>query len=1132
VEVKMETLTKYIEKTKIKIEIKEDIKSNIKELQNSIKDDDEEEQIRARVYDMIKQFPEYEVELHSKDADIVVKDKGTKQVVAFFECKSVKNKDEMIEEYHINKKALHELIYYFLKAYKSNRDDIPTYLVVTNGRKWFVFNNAPFRDFAMDEKALESCGISDRILFKESSRDKIYENIGNYLATHEDVLKNFKDNCFYFSNPEDIYRFLSPDILLNKYNPSSGSALNKEFYDELLYIFGLKEVESNGKKKIVPNGVPNTFYSQISEKINDEEKILDLIIIWLNRILFLKLFEAKLIEFNDNKTFTFMDKAHIPNTTALKSLFFDALAVPENQRGSKAAKFGHVPYLNSSLFEEKEIEKEFPISDIQGDDEIPYYPKTVLHTYKSEKFIRKQGPTKILDYLFEFLSAYRFEGKGDPSSLISPAVLGLVFEKINGYKDGSYYTPTEITDFMAKTAIEKAILNKVKEQLGLDYSDFNKFKVMFPKLSEKEREKVIEIIRTLTILDPAVGSGHFLVSSLNVLLEIWYELGMINIPKKYEVKFENGDIKLYKYGKPFVYRRDSDEDDAKFQQEVFRAKKEIIENKLFGVDINPKAVEIARLRLWIELLKNAYYKPDGTMETLPNIDINIKVGNSLLAPVVDVNVGLFVEKRTIDEYKNLFKQYQETSDKQERDKIRKELEQMREEIAEKGRVLDEKYVYNNKLVWNIDFPHTIDENGQFKGFDVVIGNPPYISSWDMGEEHKNYYLKRFKSAVGHYDLYVLFFEMSLSLLKKGGLLCFITSNKFLSQSYGKGIREILLDNEILSVINFNVNIFESTVETCITIVQKRSPFNNSISLLSIDDELLLNNGSNIEYVLNNNNLFSEIKQNIWTLLPEKNFRLNVSDNDLVLYEKIMKQSILLDKICYIDTGVVVHSSKLSLKKDYFIKSSKERDSVAFLEGKNIFRWSIKGNSYLNYQPNLHHRPKMKELFEREKIIMRRIVGADGFYATYDSGKFYVENGVIIITLINNLTDLKYKQIKRYLTNEAISLSSQFDLKYVLANINSKLVRWFFTKFYFDGLHIYPEHIRKFPIRQISKDGQQAFVHLVDQILTIKQSNPDADVSSLESQIDNLVYQLYVLEPDEIAIIENEINKIENSKKSE
>jgi len=1067
----METLTKYIEKTKIKIEIKEDIKSKIKELQDSIKYDDEEEQIKARIYDMIKLFPEYEVELHSKDADIVVKDKGTKQIVAFFECKSVKNKNEVIEENHINKKALHELIYYFLKAYKLNRDDIPTYLVVTNGKKWFVFNNAPFRDFAMDEKTLERLGISDRMLFKESSTSEIYEKIKNYLGAHKEVLKNFKDNCFYFSNPEDIYRFLSPDILLNKYNPSTGRALNKEFYDELLYIFGLKEVELNGKKKIVPNGVPNTFYSQISEKVNDEEKILDLIIIWLNRILFLKLFEAKLVEFNDNKTFTFMDKAHIPNTTALKSLFFDVLAVPENQRGSKAAKFEHVPYLNSSLFEEKEIEKEFPISDIQGDDKIPYYSNTVLHTYKGKKFIRKQGETKLLDYLFEFLSAYRFEGKGDPSSLISPAVLGLVFEKINGYKDGSYYTPTEITDFMAKTAIEKAILSKVKEQLRLDYNKFEEFKTAFFTFSEEDRKKIREIIRNLTILDPAVGSGHFLVSSLNVLLEIWYELGMIDIPKKYEVKFENGDIKLYKNDKPFVYRKNSSADDADFQQKVFKAKKEIIENNLFGVDINPKAVEIARLRLWIELLKNAYYKPDGTMETLPNIDINIKVGDSLLAPIVDISTTLF--NKRIPELKELFITYQNTSDKAQRKEIVEKFGNIRKEIITG---IETSY---NDLIWTLDFPQILDNEGRFVGFDIVIANPPYISAVTMprNNSQKEYFKKMYPLATGAYDIYILFLLKSMELLNKIGVYTFIIPNKFLIANYAKKCKEFLIkENGLINSIDVsNFKVFKDAGVYPIIIVGRKG-YQGEYKELSID-----------EYEDLGLRLFKETKK----IRQYKTFR---------------------------EFGIKLYSGTTGFQASQiipFIKIKQTNNSIPFITSGNVDRyyWS---NKNVRYMGNFYS----TAFIEKNNFIA-------------DSKWQFWNNPKIIIAGMTKMIEAVY-------SSEPVALGvgiygiydfAGFEPKCLNGLLNSKFMT-FYLRQKFKNKHlaggylgINKSTIEELPLVDIDKTIQKKISVLVDQIIAIKKNNPDADVSSLEKQIDDLVYKLYGLTDEEIKIIENEINEI-------
>jgi len=765
----MRTLKEYLKSINFTSKPKQSIIEIIKTHYDNISDKDSEEQVKGQIIDMVKAFPEYETRLNENGVDLLVKNNG--KIVSIFECKSVKNKVEMVNEKDLNKKALHELITYFVEAYSEDKKNVPLFLVATNGKKWFVFNNSPFIDFVNNADAMRTCGLDKGILFPSKKKEEIYEHIKRYLGNNTETLENFNNNCFYFSTVEDIYHFLSPDIMLGKYNPNVGNVLNKDFYDELLYIFGLKEEEKNGKKTIVPNEIPNTFYSQINSKLDNYEKSIELIIIWLNRILFLKLFEARLIAFNNDYSFSFLNKDKIPDTATLETLFFDVLAVSEQNRKQFAKSFDYIPYLNSSLFEEKEIEKDFPISKIRGNAPVKYFDKTILKDKESKK--RKTGEVPLLDYLFEFLNAYNFGEEGDPSSLISPAVLGLIFEKINGYKDGSYYTPTEITDYMAKTAIEKAILNKVKDQLGLDYSNFEEFKKAFFTFSEEERKKIREIIRNLTILDPAVGSGHFLVSSLNVLLQIWYDFGIIDIPKKYEVKFEHGDIKLYKNDKPFVYTRESNEDDTKFQKIIFETKKEIIENNLSGVDINPKAVEIARLRLWIELLKNAYYKPDGTMETLPNIDINIKVGDSLLASAVNITTSVLFGMENINKLNELFTKYQNEDNKEKRNKIKEEISKLREDLR-KQILTESKY---DELIWTIDFPRIFDEKGNFVGFDVVIGNPPYGIKFDKKrqETFKEMYreVTGANGLKGSMDSFALFIQRGLDLLRKNGVLTYI-----------------------------------------------------------------------------------------------------------------------------------------------------------------------------------------------------------------------------------------------------------------------------------------------------------------------------------------------------------------------
>jgi len=916
----MRTLKDYLQSINFNKKPNNIIINIINQQYNSINNKDSEEQVKKYIDAMITAFQIYKTILDESNIDLTVH--NNRKLVAIFECKSLQNKTEMLEYADLNKKALWELIANFLPLEKTP----PDYLIATNGKEWFVFENGPFIRFANNNNAQQYCGFSQRVLpfLTKQTRKEFYEHIENFFKINPEILKDFSNHCIYLKSVDEVYFFLSPDIFLRQYNPNIGNTLNRGFYDELLYILGLKEEEKQGKKTIVPNGVANTFYSQIFSQTNDFEKTLELMIIWLNRILFLKLFEARLVAFNNNPSFKFLNKSKIPDTTALEKLFFNVLAVPE---GTKGRAYDCIPYLNSSLFEEKELEKSMPISKISGNDSVNYFKDTVL---KENTGKQRTGSTTLLDYLFDFLDAYNFGEEGDPSSLISPAVLGLIFEKINGYKEGSHYTPTTITDYMAETAIKKAILTKVKDQLNLDYSDFEEFKSQFPHFTEEERNKIKEIIRTLTIVDPAVGSGHFLVSALNVLLKIWFDFGMINIHDKYEIKFENDDIKLYKNNGPFIYRKDAEgKDDVEFQKIIFQAKKEIIENNLFGVDINSKAVEIARLRMWIELLKNAYYKPDETMETLPNIDINIKVGDSLLAPIVEVH--LFLKQETLAEYKRLFKEYQEATDKQKRKEVREKLKQMREEIV-KSRTLEERYTYD-KLIWNVDFPHTLNENGGFEGFDVVIANPPYIQlQSDSGRLANLYQPLKFEVFERTGDIYELFIEKSCQLLSNKGFLSFITSNKWMRAGYGESLRKFLRNKTTIKIIiDFcGYKVFpEATVDTNILILSKEKPkqeiVNHNIKIddkvelefLNVDKDEFINsyNENIIEYYSREKNTMkqNELSYNAFTL---------ADNNVLALKKKIESVGKPLK-----DWDVKIYRGVLTGFNEAFIIDTKTKDEI-------------------------------------------------------------------------------------------------------------------------------------------------------------------------------------------------------------
>ena len=836
----MEFYTKYLKALRYNKSPNEKVLEKIDELYDKLQTElseysRREIKLSIEINKLLEIYNRYDIEPEETNIDIVIKEKGNpNKILAIFECKHPNNNIEMVSQDNFNKKAFHEIITNLFYLYK-NKKPLPDYLVITNFLQWYIFKTNHIFLELIGEEIIRRTFILDAqavLPFDNLTKKRIYENLEHYFNTDKgkEVLIRLKSKCLFIvldknfkfeEFKKSLAIFLSPDILLKEFDPNRGNPLKKDFYNELLYIFGLQEKQINGKPVIVPNNVPGTFYSQIENYLRtqgenkDFESILELIIVWLNRILFLKLFETKLVEINNsNNYYKFLTIDKITDTAKLNYLFFQVLACPIANRIDRT--FNYVPYLNSTLFEIKEIENELcQISDIMADVEIPYYQHTVL---KDNRNRRLRGNIKLLEYLFKFLDYYKFSEEGEEEILISPNVLGLVFEKINGYKDGSYYTPTYITDYMTKEAICSFILSKIKSDLNLDYNNIDDLINMFPRLSNKEREKIQKIIQELTIIDPAVGSGHFLVSALNTLLWLWYKFGMIQTFGKYDLSFEGGEISYFKDNETFHYTKNSSQEDLNFQKTIFNAKRHIIENNLFGVDINPKSVEIARLRLWIELLKHCYYITDDEMQTLPNIDINIKTGDALLGIMINPK-PLFVEHDNFNfnRYKELYQKYKEERGKAERKRILKQLTEMENII--KG---DAK----NLIFYPLDFPHIVSEEGI--GFDIVIGNPPYISTKDVSPKYKKILIKQFGFAD---DLYSHFYFKGLQLLKENGILAFISSKTFWTIQTKKNLRELLLKNQILQLVD-TANPFDAPmVDTCIAIVQKTQAQNYEIKFI-------------------------------------------------------------------------------------------------------------------------------------------------------------------------------------------------------------------------------------------------------------------------------------------------------------
>lgn len=776
--------------------------------------------------------------------DLALKKDGLTQVI--IEAK-LPNSREFFSPSKPNCKALHECILYYLCERKALNSSLKH--IITDFYSFFIFKADLFEELFNKNKYFKEAFEnfeSKNSLFKGNT-DEIYQEFEKILNGDSTLKGLFVDlkpileqDKLSFSKLKPLFKIFSKDCLLGEFNPNDANSLNNAFYKELLYILGLYESKQNSKLIIVKSEESKeeqgTFYTAINSKLKEEnfETILKLLILWLNRILFLKLIESNLVRFNDDKNLKFLNFKKIPDFDKLSELFFEVLAKEKSTR--KKSEFAYLPYLNSSLFEKQSIENTLEISSLSNDLKLFYYKNTVL---KDDKCKAKKGQVGLLEYLFEFLDSFDFGSDDEQSEiltqkeLISSSVLGNVFEKLNGYKEGSFYTPSFITSYMCKESITKVVIDKFNAQFDLDAKNINELRKSLRKEDKKAQK---ELLNSIKICDPAVGSGHFLVSALNVMLSIYDELNLFD--EEFYLEVQNDEILITgRKGEFIEYKRPSTPKDKAhlIQQELFHTKKDIIENNLFGVDINPNSCEITKLRLWIELLKHSFYQSFDDenyhdLKTLPSIDINIKCGNSLVSyfetgkslnhyPNIKERMGKY--KRIVKDYKEGF--YTDKSHINQEiknlkisfknfcfaDKFKKEMKSFNDKCEKYSKkygnflaVDDENLKFfvsanltlfdfdekeatkefanlkkeydnifnlesNHPFEWRFEFPEILDDDGNFKGFDLIIGNPPYIRQEEL-KELKPHLAKNYKVYKGTSDIYTYFYELGFNVLKDRG----------------------------------------------------------------------------------------------------------------------------------------------------------------------------------------------------------------------------------------------------------------------------------------------------------------------------------------------------------------------------
>ncbi|MCV3508590.1 Eco57I restriction-modification methylase domain-containing protein [Campylobacter sp. CNRCH_2016_3089] len=1167
----------------------------------------------------------------------IAKDEFSKDLEVLIEAKKPNSK-EFITHAKPNSKALHEAILYYFR----NREHSFSlkFIIITDFYKFYIFKASEFEELFYKNtsfKKLFEEFQSPNSLFKGNT-DEFYKEASKLIENSKESLKGFFIDLAFlkdkqksnFKNLASIFKTFHRDFLLNEFSPNDANSLNNAFYKELLYILGLSESKQLSKFIITQSEqskqAQGTLYHLIASKLpkHDFEEVLKFIILWLNRILFLKLIESNLVRFNDDKTLKFLNYEKIPNFTTLSHLFFDILAKEKHTRTQ--SKFSYLPYLNSSLFEKQAIEKTtLEIATLENDALLEYHPHTQL---KDDKGKSKKGKVGLLEYLFEFLDSFDF-GADEQSEelikqkeLINSSVLGNVFEKLNGYKEGSFYTPSFITSYMCKASIEKVVLDKFNHTFKLNATKLSELRTQL-RQEKISQEQKLALLNSIRICDPAVGSGHFLVSALNAMLMVHYELGLFE--EDFYLSVQNDEILVQNHKGQFLeYKRpDFDKDKTHLcQKELFERKKDIIENNLFGVDINPNSCEITKLRLWIELLKHSFYESfDDTnyhdLKTLPNIDINIKCGNSLIS-YFEIHKSLSHYpniKERMDKYKRIVKDYKEGfyTDKTLiakeiknlkesfknfclKDKFAKEIKQLTnganeyskkygdflaqdekdenfraffsknmfefdfDESAAKKEFKKLKKLYEsifdlesaNPFEWRFEFSEVLDEGGNFQGFDLIIGNPPYIRQEDIKELKPNL-AKNYKVYKGTSDIYTYFYELGFNVLKQNGVLSFITSNKYTRAGYGEALREFLLKNTtLLEYIDLNgIKVFESaTVDTSILSFEKAKAKDSSFKYLAPNTELLKENDFNIESILN----FNKIAQNS---LSKESFTFN-DEGTNALKAKIEKHGTPLKdwhglninygiKTGYNEAFIITTEKRDEILAKCKDEAEKERTTKLIrkmLRGRDIKRYSYEWaglwviGTFPSLNIDIEQYPSLKSYLSKflprikqsgEKGCRKKT--SNKWFETQDSIAYYqeFEKEKIVWNPVSGEYLFSYISDPMFFNNSLFMMTSdEVSLKYILAFMNSNCYKWLITlktNLIQTGSYAYgaKDKIEKLPIPKINSKNEKLaneLISLVDEILVLKEQDKNANTKTQEDKINSIVYKLYNLNEEEIKIIEN------------
>lgn len=826
----------------------------------------------------------------------------------------------------------------------------------------------------------------------------------------------------------------------------------------------------------------------------------------------------------------------------------------------------------------------------------------------------------IIDILHSYNFTVEENTPLDIQVALDPEMLGKVFEnllasynpetKTSARKQtGSFYTPREIVTYM----VDESLITYFKQKLSFKNDNTIEEIEVDEKLhmlvsysgngnpfDQNETKTLIEAIATIKILDPACGSGAFPMGVLQQLVHVLGKLDPENqLWRDFQINRAENDISeaLREQDKEIRQLRLHDIEDAfDMNEDDYGRKLFLIENCIYGIDIQPIAVQISKLRFFISLIceqDKQFYKENFGIRSLPNLETKFVSANTLIGilsdPQIEIRTPEIVklEKELIRIRKSHFverdkirkKQLRER-DKQTREKILKclreeyehnikgliakiAIERLRRETLEKGLINEKipKYIENAKAnISKIDTeiarlsskvaqnqfheqnlalraawdPYNTNVSSNFfdmdwmfgieDGFDVVIGNPPYVSAPSMVNSYpvlrqKIIDSKKYKTLHQKWDLYIPFMELGLQLLKMNGIFSMIVPYPLSNQNYGLKLRELIIKDFCLKeIVDLNgTKVFENaTVSNCIPFIQKSNP--QEFCFISN-----VNQHGKIErvFIQSIDALVQDKKTLVWNLTPEQRDTTKHSSYNV------------LGDYCYISKGMVLNADENTAKgefsKDDLISESFDKIHCRkYIEAKDIEKYRVKKVRYLEYNtkrcPGNLSRPTFKELYESPKLMFNRL--GNLMVILDNEVKYLHSDSMFSAVLWKDLEGVKNKSIsasiKRYSNlsrKEMVELSMGIDLHYLLGVLNSKYASTLLTNLRGGDYHIYPEHIRNIPIPKVPKHQQSPIISLVDQIISTKKSDYQTDTSTLERQIDEMVYKLYELTYEEVKVID-------------